>query len=468
MIQKETYISRRIDSQLEDWKNNPRHKPLLLRGARQVGKSSSVRNLGLKFDNFIEVNFEKRPEIKEIFVRNHDVRQIAAELGKLFNIPIVPGKTLVFLDEIQECDEALKSLWFFKEDYPELHVIAAGSLLEFALKRVTSYGVGRIRSLFMYPLSFNEFLMALGKKQWVTAIQESSPETPLNDVIHTELINIFRIFMIIGGMPASVRAWVETQDYMESAAELRDIQQSYYDDFVKYENKIDTQLLRNTLDAVIVQTGKKFVFSHVAGGYRPEEVRKALTMLSDAGLIKPIKHTAANGIPLGAETNEKFIKYQFLDPGLLLQILDLNFGGTSQITTEILTASASELVNKGGLAEMIAGLEMIKSADAGSRPELYYWENLSRGSTAEVDFVITHAMRILPIEIKSGVTGKMKSLRLFIDRKNLTEGVRSSLENFGILSYESESGKQIRISIIPIYAIGHLTMTSSPNISSMV
>lgn len=456
MKSEKMYINRHIDSQLEGWKNNPNHKPLLLRGARQVGKSRSVRNLGSKFRNFIEVNFEKRPELKELFVRNHDVRQIAAELGKIFNTPVIPGETLVFLDEIQDCDAALNSLWFFKEDYQELHVIAAGSLLEFALKRLKSYGVGRIRSLFMYPLSFDEFLIALGKKQWVDAIHEASPDAPLNDIIHTELIKIFRIFMIIGGMPASVRAWIETQDYLESAAELKDIQQSYYDDFVKYESKIDPQLLKNTLDAVVVQTGKKFVFSHVMGGYRPEEVRRALSMLTDAGLIKPIKHTAANGIPLGAEINDKFIKYQFLDSGLLLQILDLNFGGISQVTSDILTSSATDLVNKGGLAELIAGWEMVKSANASSRPELYYWENLSRGSTAEVDFVITHAMNILPIEVKSGTSGKMKSLRLFIERKNLQKGIRSSLENFGILSYESENKSQIQISIIPIYAIGQL------------
>lgn len=461
-MKNKTYINRKIDSQLEEWKNNSRHKPLLLRGARQVGKSSSIRHLGRKFGSFIEVNFEKRPELKEVFIRNHDVRQITAELGTIFNTSIVPGETLLFLDEIQACDEALKSLWFFKEDYPELHVIAAGSLLEFALKRMTSYGVGRIRSLFMYPLSFDEFLIALDKKQWVDAIHEAAPESPINEVIHTELIRLFRIFMIIGGMPASVKAWVETHDYLESAAELRDIQQSYYDDFVKYEDKVDPVLLRNTLDAVIVQSGKKFVFSHVVGGYRPEDVKIALSMLTDAGLIKPIKHTAANGIPLGAETNDKFIKYQFLDSGLLLQILDLNFGGISQVTSEILTSSAADLVNKGALAEMIVGWEMIKASSASNRPELFYWENLSRGATAEVDFVITRSMNILPIEVKSGNSGKMKSLRLFIERKNLTEGIRTSLENFGVLTYESENNRPIRISIIPIYAIGRLTQNPTP------
>lgn len=459
------YIPRLIDSQLQLWKDRPRHKPLLLRGARQVGKSSSIRHLGQSFKYFVEVNFEKRPELKEIFSRNHDVKLIAAELGRIFNTPVRPGETLLFFDEIQECDDALKSLWFFKEDYPELHVIAAGSLLEFALKRVTSYGVGRIRSLFMYPFSFEEFLVALDKPMWIDAIREASPVKPLNEVLHTELIQVFRIYMIVGGMPASVRAWVETWDYMESAVELKDIQQSYYDDFVKYGDKVNPQLLRNTLDSVVAQTGTKFTFSKVKGGYRPEEVRQALTMLTDAGLIIPVKRTAANGIPLGAETNDKFVKYQFLDSGLLLQILDLNFGGTDTVTAEILTASELELVNKGGLAELIAGWELIKSADPAIRCDLYYWENLSRGSTAEVDFVTTRAMKILPIEVKSGTSGKMKSLRHFIENKGLTEGIRTSLENFGLLSYTTGTGAEISISIIPIYAVARLTQSSRAEVA---
>ncbi|MDE6582514.1 MAG: AAA family ATPase [Duncaniella sp.] len=452
-----TYIPRLIDSQLQLWKDQPRHKPLLLRGARQVGKSSSIRHLGQKFNNFIEVNFEKRPELKEVFSRNHDVKQIAAEIGRIFNTRVKPGETLLFFDEIQECDDALRSLWFFKEDYPELHVIAAGSLLEFALKRITSYGVGRIRSLFMYPLSFEEFLAALNKRGWIDTIREASPEKPLEELLHKELINHFRSYIIIGGMPASVRAWVETRDYQESAGELKDIQQSYYDDFVKYSDKVNPQLLRSTLDSVIAQTGKKFTFSHVQGGYRPEEVKQALTMLADAGLITPIKRTAANGMPLGAETNGKFVKYQFLDSGLLLRILDLNFGGIDKVTTEILTSSASELVNRGGLAEMIAGWELIKSADPGTRHDLYYWENMSRGSTSEVDFVIARAMKVLPIEVKSGTSGKMKSLRFFMENKGLQDGIRTSLENFGSLSYMTSEEAEITISIIPIYAIGRLT-----------
>jgi len=154
------YLSRSIDQALLEWKDNPRRKPLLVRGARQVGKSSTIRHLGKNFKYFLEVNVERNPEVMEFFKGSRDVKSIAAKLSDFFNVPVVPGETLLFLDEIQKCEDIIHSLWFFKEDYPELHVIAAGSLLEFALKNLSSFGVGRVSSLFVYPMSFDEFLTA--------------------------------------------------------------------------------------------------------------------------------------------------------------------------------------------------------------------------------------------------------------------------------------------------------------------
>ena len=178
------YIPRNIDRYLMEWKNQKEHKPLLLRGARQVGKSFSIRHLGEAFESYIEVNFEKHPELKEIFVAVSDVHEIANRLALIAGKSIEPGKTLLFLDEIQACPPAIKSLWAFKEDFPELHVIAAGSLLEFTLKDLSFFGVGRVRSLFMYPLSFNEFLVAQGKGAWLEEKQKSSAEDPLFEVLH--------------------------------------------------------------------------------------------------------------------------------------------------------------------------------------------------------------------------------------------------------------------------------------------
>ncbi len=375
----------------------------------------------------------------------------------LYSTPIILGETLLFFDEIQACEEALKSLWFFKEQYPELHVVAAGSLLEFALKNLQTYGVGRVSSIFMYPLSFTEFLSATGHDNWATAIANATAQEPLFDALHQELVKLYRTFLMVGGMPASVRAWVETGNFQECIKELSDIQQSYYDDFSKYHTKVSPELLRNTLQSVIAQSGKKFTFSKVNGNYNANEVKRALGLLSDAGLIKSVRHSAANGLPLGAEVNEKFTKYIYLDSGLLLRILDLDFGGAQPITEIILTGSEKELVNKGCLAELSVGWELIKAADFRSRYDLYYWENLSNGATSEVDYVIPYNMQVLPLEVKSGVSGKMKSLRLFMAKKDITHAVRCSLENFGMLNYD-DNGATRSIQIIPLYAIGKLTM----------
>lgn len=449
------YFKRHIDSQLLVWKDSRNRKPLLVRGARQIGKSSSVRNLSDKFKYFIEVNLESNKNAKAIFETEYNVKTICERLSVLYATPIVPGETLLFLDEIQASAPAIKSLWFFKEDMPELHVIAAGSLLEFSLKNISSYGVGRISSMFMYPMSFCEYLDAVGKNMWVDAIMQASSSKPLFEALHKELVSAYRTFLLVGGMPSSVKAWVETGDYNECMLELTDIQQSYYDDFPKYNDKIQPNLLRNTLQSVISQTGGKFVYSKVAGGYTSEEVKKALGMLSDAGIIKRVVHTAANGLPLGAETNEKFAKYNYLDTGLLLRVLDLDFGMAKPITDMIVAGTEGDLVNKGSLAELSVGWELVKASNNRHRYELHYWENLSNGATSEVDYVIPYDMKVLPIEVKSGTSGKMKSLRLFMNKKGITKAVRTSLENFNILTYEDNEVKR-EIDIIPIYAIGNL------------
>ncbi|MCM1110029.1 MAG: ATP-binding protein [Clostridium sp.] len=450
-----TYFKRNIDTQLLAWKDGRNRKPLLVRGARQIGKSSSIRNLAKHFKYFIEVNLESNKMASDIFDSEYDVKTICERLSVLFATPVVEGETLIFLDEIQVCQSAIKSLWFFKENLPEVHVVAAGSLLEFALKEISSYGVGRISSMFMYPMSFCEFLDASGKEVWADAIKKATPQSPLFDSMHRELVSAYRTFLLVGGMPASVRAWVETHDYNECMNELSDIQQSYYDDFPKYSNKIKTGLLRNTLQSVILQTGKKFVFSRVPGSFNTDDIKKALTMLSDAGIITKVSHTAANGLPLGAETNEKFVKYNYLDTGLLLRILELDFGSAKPLTDIIVAGSESELVNKGSLAELSVGLELLKASNNRHKYELHYWENLSNGTNSEVDYVIPHDMKVLPIEVKSGTSGKMKSLRLFMQKKDISKGIRTSLENFNILSFQ-DNGTTREIEIMPIYAIGNL------------
>jgi predicted AAA+ superfamily ATPase len=452
------YIERPIDALLLEWKNSAVRKPLLLRGARQVGKSWAVEHLGETFDYFIEVNFEKRPEMLDVFQKIHDVHELAATLGMYYNTPVIPDRTLLFLDEIQKSADAIQSLWSFKEDYKELHVVAAGSLLEFALQDLPSFGVGRIRSLFVYPFSFDEFLVAEGKADWVKAKQEANTEKPLLTPLYNDLVQHFRTFLMVGGMPASVATWVTTHDYSQCQAELDDIQLTYYDDFPKYAKKVDPTLLRNTLQSVVMQIGDKFTYSEVDGGYRADDVKKALKLLCDAGIIKRVSYTSGNGLPLGAEVNDKFRKYIYLDSGLLLRILDLDFGGARQLTERIIAGTSEDLVNKGGLAEMVLGWELVKYNNPRMQHDLFYWENTAEGTRSEVDYIIARDLKVLPIECKAGTSGKMKSMYEFMHQKHLAEAIRCSLENFSELERIDKKDRDAvrHVQIVPLFAISNL------------
>jgi hypothetical protein len=452
------YFKRHIDSYLLEWKNSLHRKPLLLRGARQVGKSRSIRNLGETFEHFAEVNFEIRPEFRNVFAEVSDVKEIVSRLSALLNIPIIEGKTLLFLDEIQACPNAIHSLWAFKENLPNLHVAAAGSLLEFTLKEMPSFGVGRIKSMFMYPMSFDEFLSASGYDNWIELKNNANYANPLPKELHQALVAQFRSFLMVGGMPASVEAWIESHDYLRCADEQEDIQQAYYDDFSKYSDKIDPMILRNTLRSVVMQIGKKFVYSRVEGGYRTDDIKRALMMLCDAGIVKMVQHSAGNGLPLGAETNVKFRKFNYLDSGLLLRILDMDMGSAAELTELILMGSSDDLINKGQITEMVVGWEIIKNLSPRTNHDLYSWENLSDSCTSEVDYLLSRNMKVLPLEIKSGITGKMKSLRYFMLKKHITEAKRCSLENFGILEFVDTEDSQYpttnkKIYIHPLYCM---------------
>ncbi len=445
------YLPRLIDAVLLTWKNEANHKPLLLRGARQVGKSSAIKQLSLQFEHFIEVNFERQPQLKELFAGELDVKQISAKLSAYSGVPVQPGKTLLFLDEIQMCPEAISSLRFFYEDYPELHVVAAGSLLEFALSDIPTFGVGRIRSLFMYPMTFDEFLMATGNQGLLAEKKAASPSQPLMDIFHQKLVELFRIYLMVGGMPESVATWVTTNDYLQCQQVQDGIIISYEDDFAKYKKKVDPTLLRLTLRGVAHQIGEKLVYSQVSRDYRSAQIKEALELLKLSGLITPVVHTAANGLPLGVETNESYVKYLYLDSGLLLRILSMDLGDIRKITEDILIGEATELVNKGHLTEMVAGLELMRYQSPNQRRDMYFWMRTEKNSLAEVDYLLTRNLKVLPLEVKAGTRGGMKSLYGFMQDKKLAVGVRSSLENFG--QYMNE---EMQVEVVPLYALSNL------------
>ena len=449
------YYERIIDQYLSEWAARPNHKPLLLRGARQVGKSTAIRHLGEQFKYYLEINLEKQPDYKALFQPNLDVKRIVPQIAAIYGTSIVPGQTLLFIDEIQECQEAIMALRFFKEDMPELHVVAAGSLLEFVLDDIPTFGVGRIHSMYMYPMTFDEFLKANGEKLLIEARNQASPASPLPTPLHDKLTTLLRTFMLVGGMPESVAKWVETRDYLQCQEVQDDIITGYEADFPKYKKKVDPQLLRMTMRSAAQQATKKFMYSQVPGEYKTAEVKKALELLIKANIIIPVTHTNANGLPIGDGRDDGIRKMLVLDTGLMLRLLNMAMGDITEITTHILTATAADLVNKGPMAEMLVGLELIHYRTPNLQHELFYWLRQAKNATAEVDYILPFDMRILPFEVKAGVQGGMKSLWDYMREKKLSQAIRCSLENFGEFDYTDEKaeGAIRHVRIFPLYAI---------------
>lgn len=437
------YLDRTIDKELTEWKNAVSRKPLLLRGARQVGKSSTVRELGKQFDYFIEVNLERdarEMNIKTVFERGSDPKRICEELSVIYGKPIIPGKTLLFLDEIQACIPAISSLRYFYEEYPELHVIAAGSLLEFALQELPSFGVGRIRSLFLYPFSFDEYLRAMNMGMMADAIQKASPGEPFSEALHNKYIRQLLRFMLIGGMPEAVSTYVRGGSLLECQTVLDDLTLSLYDDFSKYKQRVPTSRLREIFASIIQQTGGKFTYSKASRDSNHWQIKESVGLLELAGLVYPVTHTSANGLPLAAEINPKHRKYLIFDTGIYQRFLRLDIG-------QMITAENLEQINKGALAELFVGLELLKSAPGTNPAQLYYWQREKPGSSAEVDYVVQCNAKIVPVEVKSGTKGSMQSIFQFLSEKKYAYGIRCSMENFG--TYPN-------VKVYPLYAVSEI------------
>ena len=347
------------------------------------------------------------------------------------------------------------ALRYFKEDMPELHVVAAGSLLEFVLDDIPTFGVGRIHSMYMYPMTFDEFLLANGERLLMEARNQASPASPLPTPLHDKLTSLLRTFMLVGGMPESVVKWVETHDYLQCQEIQDDLITGYEADFPKYKRKIDPQLLRMTMRSAAQQATKKFMYSQVPGEYKTAEVKKALDLLIKANIIIPVTHTNSNGLPLGDGKDDGIRKILVLDTGLMLRLLNMTMGDITELTTHILTATAADLVNKGPMAEMLAGLELLHNLTPNLRHDLFYWQRQAKNATAEVDYVLPAATHILPFEVKAGVQGGMKSLWDYMRERKLSQAIRCSLENFGEFDYidNRADGAVRHVRIFPLYAI---------------
>ena len=438
-MKKNAYFERKIDPILLSWAKESNRKPLLLRGARQVGKSSAVRNLGKLFESYVEINFEDDKEVHIFFEKFQSPQEICRQLSLFYKKEIIAGRTLVFFDEIQSCPSALAKLRYFYEKYQELHLIAAGSLLEFAIEEMASFAVGRIRSLYLYPFSFEEFLLAQKNDILIKAYRQANSKNPLTEPIHKELNKLLKTFLITGGMPEAIVKYTETKSFLQSQMAIDDLMISFKSDFAKYKKRLPSAHIENVFESVANQIDGKFVYERVAE-LNNSQVKQSLELLIMAGLVIPVTHTSANGIPLGAGANFKRRRMLLLDTGMFLRMLDFD-------ASQISIADDFKTISMGSLAEMFVGLEILKSSSCYIPYKLYYWHREKKQSNAQVDFVIQKNTSIIPIEVKSGIKGSMPSLRLFMQEKYSKIGIRTSLENFG--RYEN-------IDIYPLYAISNL------------
>jgi predicted AAA+ superfamily ATPase len=429
-----------IEDNLIEWKKEASRKPLLVRGARQIGKTFTIRQFGEDhFKNMIEINFEQYPSFKQCF-NTLNPKDIIETISLLTQKDITPGDTLLFFDEIQECPEAITSLRYFYEQMPGYHVIGAGSLLEFSLtSEQFRMPVGRIQNLFMQPMSFVEFLMATGYPKLVDVIEHLDPNQSVNPAIHDMLLKHFKTYSIVGGMPECVAEFSQSQSTIKCQRIQTSILQTYRDDFGKYASKVKHKYLEKIFYSVPKMVGKKFKYSNVDNTIKSRELKEALELLEKAGVVTRIKSTTGEGLPLNASARENYFKVAFLDVGLMQSMC----GATVE---DILEQDILQ-INNGDIAEQAVAQELLTLQDVFSQRSLFYWAREARSSNAEVDFVISTQGKAIPVEVKAGKTGTLKSMHLFLDTYPAHIGIKISSQP---LSFDNT------VLSIPLYAVSQI------------
>lgn len=444
-------MKRLIEYYLDEWKNSSVRKSLLIRGARQVGKTHTIREFGKKFESFVEINFESNRLARGVFEKDLEPTRILHELSIITEKQIIPGETLLFLDEIQIVPQGILALRYFYEKMPELHVIAAGSLLEFAIQKV-GVPVGRVQFLYMYPLTFIEFLCALGHNLLIEKIMTHPVDEAISEFIHEKLLNLLAEYLAIGGMPQAVACWRDLANLHSCSQIPSNLVEAYQYDFVKYAKSYQVKYLDLLFMRIPQQLGKKFKYSQV-GEYRKRELEPCVDLLATTGIVHQIFHSDAQGIPLGAQIDLDTFKLIFLDVGLTQYILGLKVG-------DWLLNPLEEFINKGLLVESFVGQELLAYENPRRKNALYYWKRNARGSEAEVDYVMQYRDKVLPIEVKSGKGSSMKSMQLFLDsHKDSLYGARVSTNNYSV--YE-------RIHSYPLYSVIRLIVEWDEEVKASV
>ena len=419
---------------LNAWLNQRERKPLVIRGARQVGKSTLVRELSKSADApLVTANLERNPELCAAF-QHGDPRRVLSMLELLTGRSIEPGKTLLFIDEIQASPDALASLRYFHEEMPNLRVVAAGSLMELALADTRfSIPVGRVEYMHLGPMTFEDFVEAVGDAKLAKLLREASMadlESALPEPIHRKCLDLLAQFWVVGGLPEAVARYAESAaDDASALSRVHRVQQSmvatYRDDFAKYSHGRTLDRTQMVFDALPGMVGRKFKYAHVSRDHRAAELADALSRLCMARVAHKILHSSANGPPLAAEANSRSFKCLYLDVGLMCSALGLNLldlGGTDMT-----------LVNGGALAEQFVGQQLLFGNAPYETPQLFYWFREARSASAEVDYVTVSGNVVVPVEVKAGTSGSLRSLHRFLKEKRRDFALRFNTDRPSLL-----------------------------------
>ena len=453
-------MRRTLTPELERWLGTTPRKALVLRGARQVGKTWLVRDLARRAGlTLIEVNLERNPELARPLLELGPQAALA-DLTLDHPDPPSPDRCLLFLDEVQEAPEVLARLRWFTEELPELAVVAAGSLLEFALaEHAFSMPVGRITYRFVEPLAFDEFLMAHGEAQVHERLLAWEPGEELTPTLHARAMESYDRFAMTGGMPAVVEADTRGAEPAELRGLQSDLVQTYRDDFAKYAQRLPRAELNLVLASVAAQLGSKFVYARVDDSIKHQHAKRALELLRDARVITLASHSHATGIPLGATADTKRRKAFFLDVGLAHALMNTPAGAAFPAFAALADAV------RGALAEQLVAQQVrAPLGPRGAEPVLHYWQR-SGGRAGELDFVLQLDQRIVPVEVKSGSAGKMKSLHQFMADRALDFAVRidrnpPSVQDLDLTTTQGDPVRY-RLLSLPGYLLFRLTAVAA-------
>ena len=426
-------MERLFKKKLEAWRTARTRKPLLVRGARQVGKSYTIVDFGKTgFKGKVHVvDFEKHPDWHGIFDKNLDPIRIISVLEVLLNEKITPGRDLLFFDEIQAAPKAIAALRYFYEELPSLHIIAAGSLLEFAMKDI-SFPVGRIQMMSLHPMNFHEFLNATGKDKMAEIIA-SKPEK-LPDAIHTMLMDTLRQFMFTGGMPECVKIWRDGQSMADVFEVQSSLVETYRQDFSKYAPYTDKRSLNHALAWVAKNIGHQIKYTRLSDEFTGPTNKKAFDLLCMARVVSKIRAASPASLPFAATVSEKRFKSLLLDAGLMRYMNDL------PANIEFMKIDLLSMYN-GALAEQFTGQEFISAG----MENLYYWSREAKSSSAEVDYLISRNNKIYPVEVKGGASGKLRSMHLLLNHyPEIEQGYILSTSPYGRIPEQ-------KLTFLPLY-----------------